>query len=252
MKLTILSLCAYFCAFCLVARAGEPRIPGFNYLIVIDPAVEENGRPAAVINGDQVEIPPTLHIHPYFYSGDVEYQAQILEGGPTIIVANHPKSGEKLYIDAILPPGAPVVAYRDDAIRYIYPDKRVIIEFVGIRNRHAVVKYVNGQGVVRSAQAKIAARKVKIKEQKGKSKLYSEIKEVSHDTGNIIKGSFGVVTTAGAFTLERVRVVAEMIPGVQPLMSLGEQAAERGAKEEVRQAGLKAAREQTEFIPTVR
>ncbi|MGV2334735.1 MAG UNVERIFIED_CONTAM: hypothetical protein LVR18_11680 [Planctomycetaceae bacterium] len=87
-------------------QAQEPRGPGFNELIVVDPGVSDDGKPTVVIQDGKVEVPPSLHVHPNYYSGDREYQAQILQGGPVIIVANHPKSGQKLYIDAILPAAA--------------------------------------------------------------------------------------------------------------------------------------------------
>jgi len=111
------------------STAGEPREPGFNELIIIDPGVEENGLPAPNVVNGHVEIPPTLHVHPYYYSGDKEYQGPIINGGPTIVVANNPKSGEKRYVDVVLPQGAPLIAYTSKSITYIYKDRRVVITF---------------------------------------------------------------------------------------------------------------------------
>lgn len=252
MKRTLFRSCALMFCLCAVLCGGEPRIAGFNYLIVIDPAVDEGGRPVAVINGDQVDVPPTLHVHPYFYSGDVEFQAQILEGGPTIIVASHPKAGEKCYINAILPPGAPVVAYCDESITYIYQNERVVIEFLRSKSNKTAVKYLSGQGIGSSIGEAVEKAKAKSAERKQQSKLHSEIKELTRDAGRMIKGSIGAASAAGAFTIERVRLIGGMIPGVKPLQSLADQAEERGATEAVRQAGLEQAREATQFIPTVR
>jgi hypothetical protein len=44
------------------------------------------------------------------------YQATIINGGPTIVVANHPHSGGKLYTEAVLSQGAPIVAYNAHSI----------------------------------------------------------------------------------------------------------------------------------------
>lgn len=243
-------------AACATASAGvygqEPREPGFNELVVIDPAVQENGLPVPIVEGGRVEIPPTLHVHPYYYCGDKEYQAQILNGGPTIIVANHPKSGDKLYIDAVLPAGAPVIAYNSHSICYIYQDRRVFIEFPPICKHRAVVKYVSGRGLVREANEHIAETKEEIREHKRRSRLVTELGEFKEDASNITKGAIGVVATTGAIVVERTRAFASVLPGVAPLKSAGKQAEERGAMEEVRQAGIERIRNETKTIRTNR
>ena len=243
-------------AACLMACAGafatEPRESGFNELVVIDPAVEENGLPIPIVTNGQVEIPPTLHVHPYFYSGDKEYQAQIINGGPTIIVANHPRSGDKLYIDAVLPQGAPIVAYNDHSITYIYPDRRVIIDFSIVGKHRASVKYVSGRGIVRGAEERLVERRETVRELRQKSKLVTELGELGHEMKDITKGAFGIVGQTGAVVVERTRAVTRIIPGVPALKSAGQQAAERGALEEVRQAGLQQVRDETQTFRTVR
>ena len=233
-------------------QGQEPREPGFNELIVIDPAVQENGLPVPIVEGGKVEIPPTLHVHPYYYSGDKEYQAQILNGGPTIIVANHPRSSEKLYIDAILPAGAPIVAYNAHSITYVYPDRRVIIEFLLLRKDRACVKYVSGHGVVREAQEHFAEAAWKIRDHRQKSRLVTEIGELKDDAKNIAKGTIGVAATTGAVFVERTRAVTRVLPGVAALKSAGQQSDERAALEEVRQSGLERVREETKTIRTIR
>ena len=237
---------------CAGAFATEPREPGFNELVVIDPAVEENGLPIPIVTNGQVEIPPTLHVHPYFYSGDKEYQAQIINGGPTIIVANHPRSGDKLYIDAVLPQGAPIVAYNDHSITYIYPDRRVIIDFSIVGKHRANVKYVSGRGIVRGAEERLVERRETVRELRQKSKLVTELGELGHEMKDITKGAFGIVGQTGAVVVERTRAVTRIIPGVPALKSAGQQAAERGALEEVRQAGLQQVRDETQTFRTVR
>ncbi|MCA8995052.1 MAG: hypothetical protein KDA69_02250 [Planctomycetaceae bacterium] len=248
-----LCVCAALLAF--VAHplyALEPREAGFNELIVIDPGQQENGLPTAVLSNGQVDIPPTLHVHPYFYSGDKEYQGPILNGGPTIVVAKHPKSGEKLYIDAILPAGAPIIAYRDDAITYIYQDRRVVVEFHAFQPHRATVKYVGGRGALRKLSEKVQISKANLAAMSRRSRLVTEVKKLSADTGNLLKGSAGVVENIGAVAVERTRAVTKFVPGVQLLQSAGEQADERGATEEVRQAAFEQVQNEVQFGPTVR
>jgi hypothetical protein len=82
------------------------------------------------MNGDlQVEIPQTVLVHKYYYSGDRSFQAQLLPGGPSIIVANHPRTGDRCYIDVQLPPGAPRVIYTGHSIEYDYDKQGVTVCF---------------------------------------------------------------------------------------------------------------------------
>jgi hypothetical protein len=234
------------------SEAQQPREAGFNELLVIEPAGQERGLPSVVIENGQVEIPPTLHVHPYYYSGDKEYQAQILNGGPTIIVANHPRSGEKLYIDAVLPQGAPTIAYTSHAITYIYSDRRVCIEFHLLHHDRAVVKYVSGRGVIREAHEELEEVAETIEEHKKKSRLVSELGELKSEATDIAKGSVGVITGVSAVAVERIRAATRILPGAAALRSLGKQAEERGALEETRQLGLRRAKEESPTIPTIR
>jgi len=237
---------------CAIASSQEPREPGFNELVVIDPAVEQNGLPIPIVEGGRVEIPPTLHVHPYYYCGDKEYQSQILNGGPTIIVANHPKTGDKLYIDAVLPAGAPVIAYNAHSITYVFSDRRVVIEFPPLCRHKAVVKYISGRGVGREVQEHVTEVAAEIREHKRKSKLVTELGELKSDAKYITKGTLGMAGATAAVVVERTRAVTRILPGVAALKSAGQQAEERGALEEVRQAGLERIRNETKTISTNR
>ncbi len=236
---------------CSVPAMGqEPREAGFNELIVVDPGVEEKGLPTVIVKDGKVEIPPTLHVHPYYYCGDKEYQAQILNGGPTIIVANHPKTGKKLYIDAVLPQGAPIVSYTAFSITYTYSDRRVCIEFSPLFHDKAMVKYVSGRGVARDANEQIAEIKDSITDHSQKSRLMTELGEFKNEATQISKGAIGFASQTGAVIVERSRAATRLIPGIAALRSAGMQAEERGAVEEVRQAGIRRLRDEVPSIPT--
>src|SRR5205814_3237000 len=108
---------------------------------VLDPNVDPRGNPAVVTRPTvvmtpagpdgrvMVDIPPTVLVHRYYYTGDRTFQAQLLPGGPCIVVASHPKTGERLYIPVTFPPGAPRVTYATDSIDYDYGSQAVKVSF---------------------------------------------------------------------------------------------------------------------------
>jgi hypothetical protein len=58
-----------------VAGAGEPRVAGLSQLVVIPPGTHERGLPAVrtePVDAETllVDIPPTLHVLLFYYSGD--------------------------------------------------------------------------------------------------------------------------------------------------------------------------------------
>jgi hypothetical protein len=128
----------------------------------------------------------------------------------------------------------------------------VIIEFHLLHTNKAVVKYVSGRGVVREVGEEIDDAVEAVQEHNKKSRLATELGELRSEAGLIARGSVGVVQNAGAVVVERMRAVTRVLPGVAALKSIGEQADERQAAEEVRQNGLRALREAEKTIPTNR
>ena len=78
---------------------------------------------------DQIETPPTVIVHRYYYTGDRDFQGPMMQGGPTLITANDPATGEQTQIEALLPPGAPRITYRSDRIVYDYRDRAITVRF---------------------------------------------------------------------------------------------------------------------------
>ena len=103
-----------------LVTAAEPRVGGLDELVIYDPGNHDRGLPAIEFaespEGIQIEISPATHVHRFYYNGDKEYQGPLLQGGPTVVVANHPRTGKRLYIDVNLPSGAPVIVYDEDSI----------------------------------------------------------------------------------------------------------------------------------------
>lgn len=117
----------------LAAPHGSGGVPPTDEIEVLDPNADPLGRPAVEVHrvdGQMiVDIPPTVIVHKYYYSGDRSFQAQLLPGGPSIVVAGHPKSGERCYLEVQMPAGAPRVTYCAKSIDYDFGDRGMTITF---------------------------------------------------------------------------------------------------------------------------
>lgn len=238
--------------FVATLPAAEPEQPGLGELVVVQPELDPDGRPKVQITADKkVEIPPSLHIHRFYYTGDKEYQGPILAGGPTTVVARHPKLGKQVYVDVILPPGAPVVSYDANSITYVYTDERIRIRF-----QHDCeccdVDLLDGRGFDRKLRDESKATGKSLRSLTTKSKIVQSTHEQLSQRKEVVKGAIGVIDGAGAAVLDKLGQLTSMIPLVKPLESLGKQSAERGAVEEIRQAGIKQEKDAREYIRTIR
>ena len=109
-------------------------VPPIDELEILDPRVDPEGKARALIlpgtNGlPQVEVPPTVIVHRYYYTGDRDFQGPMLPGGPVIITVNSPATGERIYVEALLPPGAPRITYRRHRIVYEYRVQTITVSF---------------------------------------------------------------------------------------------------------------------------
>jgi hypothetical protein len=120
------------------ASGAEKRpfapVPPALEIEILDPGVDPLGNPAVLLeraeNGEvRVDIPPVVLVHRYYYSGDRSFQGPMLPGGPSIVVVNHPKTGERCYIPVQMMPGAPRVTYTAHGIEYDYGANGTTISF---------------------------------------------------------------------------------------------------------------------------
>ena len=120
------------------ADAAKPPIPVVRSdleIEILDPGVDPEGNPAVVLgpsgqDGElSIDIPPAIIVHRYYYSGDRSFQGPPLPGGPSIIVATHPRTGQRCYLPTQLLPGAPIVFYRKDSILYDYGHHAIRVKF---------------------------------------------------------------------------------------------------------------------------
>lgn len=240
---------------CSTTLAG-PREAGLSELVILDPGTDDRGlpgvEPVRTVDGVVIDIPPTIHVHRYYYSGNKEYQGPIIDGGPTVVVANSPFTGERMYIDVMLPAGAPVIAYDKLSIKYIYPTRRVCLTFDPLLHDKVHVTYLSGQGVARTVREKGEVLHANTKVAVKQSALLNACHDLADDSVKIVKGAAGVVGTAATITVDTTRKVINVIPGVQLLKSIGEQHRERAYEEGLKQAGEDLQQRETEFVRTIR
>lgn len=237
--------------------AVEPREAGLNELVVYDPGAHERGLPAVVLNpagpdSVRVDIPETLHVHRFYYSGDKEYQGPIIEGGPTVVVAKHPKLGEMMYVPVNLPSGAPRIAYSDDCITYIFNDRRVQVRFKCWGSERAVVSYCSGVGWSRAWHDACDERVERIQERAGNSRFGQAAKQAASGTGQLVLGVGSAAGNAASGALEKAGAWAKSFPGITTLQSLAKQRPVRQRDNAIDASALRIDRDDAEFVTTIR
>lgn len=248
---------------CAAARSGfaqEPPAAGLHDLVIYAPGTHERDLPAIRFQpnpetGKQtVEIPPTVHVHRYYYSGDKEIQGPIIQGGPTMVVARHPKTSEQLYIDVMLPAGTPRIAYTKHSITYVYPDRRVAIHFSSRPGRcdRVIVKHHSGQGVARTASEVAQQAKEHTAQRLSESQLVRVLGDTASGAGRVVAGVGGTTGAFATWVADLGGQVLNLVPGMAPLEGLGEEAPQTRYLESIDRAAQRAARAAPDFLPTNR
>lgn len=115
-------------------KPASAPVPATQEIEVLDPGLAPTAKPPVVLlpcpDGRQrVDLPPAVLVHRYYYTGDRTFQAQMLPGGPVIVVVSHPKTLERVHVPLTLPPGAPKVTYTAHTVRYDYGPQSVTLRF---------------------------------------------------------------------------------------------------------------------------
>ncbi len=248
------------CFLAVPAAGREPKAPGLHDLVVYEPGIHERGLPAVRFEtaadgaGLEVEIPPAVHVHRYYYSGDKEIQGPIIQGGPTVVVARHPKTGEQMYVDVVLPAGTPAIAYNKHSIAYVYPERRVSIHFskFPFSTDRVIVRYHCGQGVgrtVRDVRERVTER---ARQYASESPLVQSVRETTGDAAELVRGVREGAGTLTSQVLDGAKSAIGGLPGVSTLRGLAEDSPQQRYLSSVRGAAEREARAATDFVPTLR
>ena len=256
--------------FHTTTRAQPPRVSGLNELVILEPGTHSRGLPAVQFkttpDGRRViDIPPTVHVHRYYYSGDKKYQGPFVTGGPTVVVLNNPYNGKRMYLDVMLPSGYPQIVYRKHCITYIFPDRRVFISFPYFCREKATVTYASGKGVQQRWEdfhQKLKERadkafnphnlREKTKKTLTESKLVGTFRQGARATKEIAMGTYQMVDTVANTALETAYKIVSVLPGVQALQSLGKEQPRIGYEERVRQAAAQQDAKLLRYTRTLR
>ena len=157
-------LAAVYISSASVAHAQNraPSVSPTDELQILDPQVDPEGKPRGIPNlqTGQVEIPPVLIVHRYYYTGNRSFQGPVLPGGPSILVLHHPRTGEQLTLPVQMLPGSPRICYTRECIEYDYGRAKIQVHFghEGIFGRVPApsVSYHKGNGnVPRNSAVKV-------------------------------------------------------------------------------------------------
>ncbi len=131
---------------------------------LLDPNKDARGNPAIVTKADeagntQIEIPPTLIVHRYYYTGDRSFRGPDFPGGPSIVIAQNPRDGQQVYLPVQMLPGSPVVHYTARSIEYDFGNRAVIVSFPQIGD--PTVSYRNGRPLSEKASKLMGINRAK-------------------------------------------------------------------------------------------
>jgi len=215
----------------LQTRARLPRsvpVPPTQEIEILDPNVDPMGRPAVkvspVIGPDgqaRIDIPPTILVHRFYYTGDRSFQGPMLPGGPTVVVVNHPADGERVYLEIQMLPGAPRVIYTRHSIEYNYGVQSIILSF----GAHGRPKVNFRQGVSLATKARVATAQteqatVRLIERTGAPEAGRKVYEA---TKNVVGTAADRVHDVGKAVITPLVKIVQIVPGVKMLMSSAEQ-----------------------------
>ena len=239
-----------------LAWATEPREGGLNELVIYKPGTHAEGLPAVEFvprgPGLAVEVPPAVHVHRFYYSGNKEFQGPFVSGGPTMIVANHPKTGEKVSIETNLPAGFPELAYTRDSITYIYPERRVVIEYSNHHPNKVAVRFEPGRGAGRKLHERSKTLVTRYRDHREKSELTKIVRDTRKGAKELAKGASKSVETVAAKAVQTSTSFFSGLPGISQLQGTGRQAPAQARESAVGNAADRLKGAVSEDNPTVR
>jgi hypothetical protein len=219
------------------ARADDdiPYVPPGDEIEVLDPRVDPEGKPRAVIrqgaDGSRcVDVPPAIIVHRYYYTGDREFQGPFLPGGPTIIVVRHPATSQQLYVEASMLPGAPRVTYKRTHIEYNYGKRSMILHFghlAPLCDEEPKIYIHENDGLIRTAGHCANETGTHVGEWVERTGLPYVVHHVASSTGEALDTTADHIHHAGAVVATPFLQVWEALPWRSYLESTPEERAQR-------------------------
>jgi hypothetical protein len=217
------------------SEAHQPTpVPPTLELEILDPNVDPRGNPAVVLNprvvctrqGPEgrlfVDIPEVVIVHRYYYTGDRTFQAQFLPGGPSIIVLNHPRTGERLYLPVQMLPGAPRITYRHCSVEYDYGTQGILIEF-GLCK--PTISYRHGVTLARKMKETTDHLKDSTRRLIDRTDIPQYTDRAVNGAKNVTLNTIDTANRLAKRVIDPAIAVVQMLPGVKTLTSTAEQRA---------------------------
>jgi hypothetical protein len=230
-------------------RPASAPVPPTQEIEILDPNVDPTGNPRVVQTGFpvppaypgcdgplsplspahaqyQIDIPPAVLVHKFYYTGDRTFQGPMIPGGPVIVSANHPKTLERVYVPVTLPPGAPRVTYTGDTIRYDYGPQSVSLTFGLCGNPR--VRYSQASGAHEAARQSAIAARTGAKSWIQRTGIPQGMQRFRAAAKSASGAVADRLNDAGKVVMDALESAFQFIPGSQFLTSTAEDAAVRG------------------------
>ncbi|MDY3560350.1 hypothetical protein R5W23_001583 [Gemmata sp. JC673] len=246
-------------------RPAAAPVPPTQEIEILDPNVDPTGKPVARVAPlatspsvecapvlpasavqQQVEVPPAILVHKFYYTGDRSFQGPMIPGGPLIVSVNHPKTLERVYVPITLPPGAPRVTYTNDTIRYDYGPQSVSLVFGVCGNPR--VRYSQATNVHENTRTRISTARTETRDFVTRTGIPSGLQRFKDTTKSTLGAVADRVHDGGKFVADAVTTAIEFIPGAQLLKSNPEDQAIREQERLQRDADRRPNLDNT-FVP---
>lgn len=245
-------------------RPASAPVPPTQEIEVLDPNVHPTGNPTAVAGAivvpppecppgltppalrQQIDVPPSVLVHKFYYTGSRTFQGPLLAGGPVIVSVNHPKTLERVYVPVTLPPGAPKVTYTDDTIRYDYGPQSVALVFGPCGNPR--VKYTQATEAHEAARERAETARADAQSFVRRTGIPQGIERFKTATKSACGAVADRIYDGGQFVVTVATNALQFVPGIQFLKSDPEDAAAR--EQERLERGAEMRQDvQDQFVP---
>ncbi|MEZ6057568.1 MAG: hypothetical protein R3C01_12775 [Planctomycetaceae bacterium] len=201
-------------------RRPAVTVSPVDEITILDPATNTEFKPTPIVlpgdGGQQVDIPPTVIVHNFYYTGDRDFRGPIFPGGPSIVVVSHPKTGERMYLEVQMLPGSPRVTYRDQYIDYDFGRETIRVRFVHplkvCDRMEPTVEHRRGDGVVGTAMTGGATARRRATSLLARTGLPELGRGIARGTQGVVHASADVVREAGSIAVRPVVAIVDATP----------------------------------------